>query len=70
MDDSERKLDGFLPSPPDDRDYTLDKICTLSMEDETPLPEEYILEGNIPVLNQGIYSDCVAHAIATATAYG
>ena len=65
----ERPLNGFIPSPPDDRDYTLDKICMMSMEVEH-LPEEYILEGNIPVLNQGMYSDCVAHAIATATAYG
>ena len=70
MDDSERQLNGFLPSPPDDRDYTLDRICALSMEEDAPLPEEYLLEGNIPVLNQGICSDCVAHAIATATAYG
>lgn len=67
--DQERPLNGFIPSPPDDRDYTLDKICTMSMGVEHLL-EEYILEGNIPVLNQGMYSDCVAHAIATATAYG
>lgn len=69
MDDSERQLNGFLPSPLDDRDYTLDKICAASLE-EPVFPEEYLLEGNIPVLDQGVNSDCVAHAIATATAYG
>lgn len=69
MDKQERNLNGFLPSPPDDRDYTLDKICAVSLE-EPAFPEEYLLEGNIPVLDQGVNSDCVAHAIATATAYG
>lgn len=69
MNEQERNLNGFLPSPPDDRDYTLDKICAVSLE-EPVFPEEYLLEGNIPVLDQGVNSDCVAHAIATATAYG
>lgn len=66
--DIEYKLDGYLPSPPDDRDYSYDKICTLSAEQE--LPEEYITDKEVPILNQGVNSDCVAHAIATATAHG
>lgn len=62
-----RALDGYLPSPPDDRDYTLETVCAVDLEE---LPEEYLVSGDIPVLNQGANSDCVAHAIATATAYG
>lgn len=63
----EHTFNGYLPSPPDDRDYTLEKVCALFVEE---LPEEYRVEGNIPVLNQGNNSDCVAHSIAVATAYG
>lgn len=67
-----RPLNGYIPSPPDDRDFTFAKVCSVETEsaDAEELPEEYITEGNIPVLNQGANSDCVAHAIATATAYG
>ena len=68
--DEERALNGFLPSPEDNRDYTLDKLCMMSALEEDQIPEEYRTEGNVPVLNQGINSDCVAHAIAVATAYG
>lgn len=28
--DEERALNGFLVSPEDDRDYTLDKLCMMS----------------------------------------
>ena len=42
----------------------------MSALEEEQLPEEYRTEGNVPVLNQGCNSDCVAHAIAVATAYG
>lgn len=68
MSKEEYVLNGYLPSPPDDRDYSYDKICMLSMEQE--LPEEYITDKVVPVLDQGCNSDCVAHAIATATAHG
>lgn len=68
--DEKRSLNGYMPSPPDDRDYTFDKMCMKTICDEQPLPEEYRTEGHIPVLNQGANSDCVAHAIAVATAYG
>ena len=68
MSKEEHVLNGYLPSPPDDRDYSYDKICMLSMEQE--LPEEYITDKEVPILNQGCNSDCVAHAIATATAHG
>lgn len=61
------KLDGYLPSPPDDRDYTTETVCLMAQES---FPEEYRTEGSIPVLNQGANSDCVAHALAVATAYG
>lgn len=60
-------LQGYLPSPPDDRDYTLETVCAI---EDIELPEEYRTEGNVPVLNQGANCDCVAHAIAVATAYG
>lgn len=63
----DRSLQGYLPSPPDDRDYTLETVCAA---EEIELPEEYRTEGSVPVLNQGANSDCVAHAIAVATAYG
>lgn len=62
-----RSLQGYIPSPPDDRDYTLETVCAV---EDTELPDEYRTEGNVPVLNQGANSDCVAHAIAVATAYG
>ena len=42
----------------------------MSALEEDQIPEEYRTEGKVPVLNQGINSDCVAHAIAVATAYG
>ena len=58
---------GFLPSEEDPRDYTLEKVSVMSA---APLPEEYRTEGKVPVLNQGTNSDCVAHAIAVASAYG
>lgn len=60
-------LNGYIPSPPDDRDYTLEMVCAIDNEE---LPEEYITDKEIPILNQGINSDCVAHAIASATAHG
>lgn len=66
--DEERSFNGYLPSPPDARDYTYDRICMLAVEQE--LPEEYITDRKVPILNQGCNSDCVAHAIATATAHG
>lgn len=63
----EIKFDGYMPSPPDDRDYTAETVCLMAQES---FPEEYRTEGNIPVLNQGVNSDCVAHSLAVATAYG
>ena len=60
-------LNGYIPSPPDDRDYTLETVCAL---DDEELPEEYITDKEVPVLNQGPNSDCVAHAIAVAIAHG
>ena len=62
-----RSFNGYLPSPPDDRDFSIQTVCAV---DKVELPEEYLTEGAIPVLDQGSNSDCVAHAIATATAYG
>ena len=32
--DDERALNGFLPSPEDDRDYTLEKMCMMSALEE------------------------------------
>ena len=69
MEDKKLKyfVGGFLPSEEDPRDYTLEKVSVMSA---APLPEEYRTEGKVPVLNQGANSDCVAHAIAVASAYG
>lgn len=30
--DEERSFNGYLPSPPDARDYTYDRICMLAVE--------------------------------------
>lgn len=65
-----RLLNGYIPSPIDERDYTFTTVYAVEPESEEELPEEYVTEGNVPVLNQGSNSDCVPHAIATATAYG
>ena len=63
----ERAMNGYIPSPEDDRDYTIDMVMAVDNEE---LPTAYRTEGTVPVLNQGINSDCVAHAIAVAMAYG
>lgn len=59
---------GLLFSPEDNRDYSLEDaevpMCAAAF------PEEYRTEGKMPVLNQGVTSECVAHAIATAMGYG
>lgn len=54
-----------MPSPPDERDYTVANVhMTVS-----PLPESYKKTG-MSVLNQGSIGSCVAHSIATAMGYG
>ena len=58
-------IDGCLPSPPDDRDYTIDTVALAA----APLPEEYLCDG-MKVLDQGSVGSCVAHACATAMGYG
>ena len=58
-------IDGCSPSPPDDRDYTIDTVACAS----SPLPKTYIQTG-MKVLNQGNVGSCVAHACATAMGYG
>lgn len=60
-------LNGYIPSPVDERDYTADKIFSAPVAE---FPSAYRTEGNVPVLNQGANCDCVAHAIAVAMAYG
>lgn len=67
LSDKNRVMDGYIPSPQDDRDYTIDMVMGA---DEEELPASYRTEGNVPVLNQGSISSCVAHAIAVAMAYG
>ena len=57
--------DGCQPSPPDERDYTVETVCLA----EAPLPETYLSTG-MKVLNQGAVGSCVAHACATAMGYG
>ncbi len=50
---------GFLPSPPDPRDYPLELAPVIA-----PLPRRYVCPGMGPVLNQGSRPTCVAHAAA------
>lgn len=57
---------GYIPSPIDDRDYTLEDV----MESEVSLPEEYRTEGKVKIMNQFIYGSCVAHALSAAMQYG
>lgn len=59
------KIDGCLPSPEDERDYTVERVSLA----EVPLPEEYIVSG-MKILNQGAIGSCVAHACATSMGYG
>ena len=54
-----------LPSPHDERDYTVSTVCLA----EAPIPEEYVCKG-MKILNQGAIGSCVAHACATAMGYG
>lgn len=60
------KLNGVLPSPPDVRDYTPETVNLAAVA----LPEEYELPYKTPILNQGAYGSCVAHALSTAMRYG
>ena len=65
----DKVLFGALPSPDDDRDFT-PAMATAATETEEPLPSTYRTEGKVKILNQGSVGSCVAHAIATAMAYG
>lgn len=58
-------IDGCMPSPPDDRDYTVETVALAA----PPLPETYLCD-SMKVLNQGSVGSCVAHACATALGYG
>lgn len=58
-------LDGYIPSPPDDRDYTVD----MAVEVKKTFPEEYLPVKRAKVLDQKSIGSCVAHAIATTMVY-
>lgn len=58
-------IDGCMPSPPDSRDYTREKVAMAAQA----IPETYLMTG-MKVLNQGSVGSCVAHACATAMGYG
>lgn len=61
------RTDVDIFSPLDTRDYTVSKAIAMA---EAPLPEEYMVDGKVTVLNQGSVGSCVAHAIAAALGYG
>ena len=55
-------LSGFMPSPPDDRDYRLERLLY-----RTPvLPAEYQLPEVVPIRNQGDVGSCVAFSLAAS----
>lgn len=54
------------PSPDDDRDFL---ACTLATVSSRNFPKSYIAP-QTEILDQGVYSSCVAHACATAMAQG
>ena len=62
---NKQNLEGYIPSPKDDRDYTISTVGLTVSE----LPSEYRTEGEVKILSQGSVGSCVAHAIATAMAY-
>lgn len=57
---------GCLDSPEDKRDFSFDDVCSIG----EPLPERYLTEGDVKVLNQGSTSMCVAFACSTAMKFG
>lgn len=54
-----------IPSTPDERDYTVNKIGLVT----ALLADEYITPYKVGVLNQGKIGSCVPHSIAVALAY-
>lgn len=54
-------INGAIPSPPDDRDYTIDKFNVVSA---SLLPAEYTIPCVPDVQNQGQFGQCVAYALA------
>lgn len=66
MNDEKRQW-GCIKSTEDSRDWGIETVA--KSINAAALPEEYRTEGKVKVLDQGIYSTCVAHAIATAMAY-
>lgn len=63
-------MKGCIPSPVDTRDYTpaMAKSKLSIKSGNAELPEEYISEGNVKILDQGEYPTCVAHALASTMA--
>ena len=57
-----QRVYGALPSPPDKRDYTLDRILA-----KVPaLPREYIIPQKVAVRDQELIGSCVGFSLATA----
>jgi hypothetical protein len=59
--DYQKYKNGCLPSPPDSRDFTIDKFKVASA---TQLPTEYIIPYVPDIYDQGTSSMCVAFALA------
>ena len=62
---------GLLPSPPDDRDFPIERLYSLrGIEPVATPPAEYIVPGDPgPVLNQGNTPQCVAYSSAGMKEY-
>jgi hypothetical protein len=60
----EHKLNGYIPSQPDSRDYKLE-MYGISNEDR---PKKFILNDLPPVENQGSTGQCVAYSLANLIA--
>lgn len=58
---------GAIESPVDLRDYDYKMVSCSSTE--TNIPDNYILDYDYPILNQGTVGSCVAHALSCMKSY-
>lgn len=47
-----------IPSPPDERDYHITKLIPMAIA----FPEEYLMQYDHPIKDQGVIGSCVAHS--------
>lgn len=63
MEQNKFKLDGVIPSPVDERDYTYSMIAQVDSTVDA-LPASFQLTYQFPVKNQGQVGSCVGHSIS------